>query len=81
MAKCPYDSCTQVDATTLDWFCIAQHNYDAELGKWPTEILTELQGRQWTFTLPTDLPSGKKYCLCLLTPMLTCLHRGLPHSA
>ncbi|WVO20543.1 uncharacterized protein IAS62_001840 [Cryptococcus decagattii] len=58
MAKCPYDSCTQVDATTLDWFSIAQHNYDADLGKWPTEILTELQGRQWTFTLPTDLPSG-----------------------
>ncbi|KGB75487.1 glycosyl hydrolase [Cryptococcus deuterogattii R265] len=58
MAKCPYDSCTQVDATTLEWFCIAQHNYDADTKKWPTEILTELQDRQWTFTLPTDLPSG-----------------------
>ncbi|OWZ80780.1 glycosyl hydrolase [Cryptococcus neoformans Bt85] len=58
MAKCPNDSCTQVDATTLDWFCIAQHNYDAEIKKWPTEILTESLNRQWIFTLPTDLPPG-----------------------
>lgn len=58
MAKCPDDSCSQVDATTLNWFCIAQHNYDADTQKWPTEILTESLNRQWTFRLPTDLPSG-----------------------
>jgi cellulase len=58
MAKCPGDSCSKVDGTTLDWFCIAQHNYDAEANDWPTEIMTRSQSRQWTFKLPNDLPGG-----------------------
>lgn len=58
MAKCPGDSCTKVDATTLDWFCIAQHNFDKEANDWPTEIMTR-NGRQWKFFLPNDLPGGE----------------------
>lgn len=58
MAKCPGNSCSKVDATTLDWFAIAQHNYDADRNDWPTEIMTREQGRRATFYLPHDLPSG-----------------------
>ncbi|WVO17310.1 hypothetical protein L204_105002 [Cryptococcus depauperatus] len=58
MAKCPGSSCSNVDATTLDFFSIAQHNYDAEKQEWPTETLTRSNGRQWKFKLPTDLPGG-----------------------
>lgn len=57
MAKCPGSSCTKVDATTLDWFCIAQHNYNKDTGKWPTESMPS--NREWTFKLPTGLPSGE----------------------
>jgi cellulase len=58
MAKCPGDSCSKVDATTLDWFCIAQHNFDKDANDWPTEIMTR-NGRQWKFFLPNDLPGGE----------------------
>ncbi|WVQ80971.1 hypothetical protein IAT38_003078 [Cryptococcus sp. DSM 104549] len=58
MAKCPGDSCAKVDATTLDWFSIAQHNWDADKKEWPTETLTRSLDRKWTFKLPTDLPGG-----------------------
>ncbi|ODN83049.1 hypothetical protein L202_01274 [Cryptococcus amylolentus CBS 6039] len=57
MAKCPNDNCSKVDATTLDWFSIAQHNYDADTQQWPTDVLGA-NGLQWSFNLPTDLPSG-----------------------
>ncbi|WVQ80970.1 hypothetical protein IAT38_003077 [Cryptococcus sp. DSM 104549] len=58
MAKCPGNSCSKVDATTLDWFSIAQHNWDADKKEWPTETLTRSLDRKWTFKLPTDLPGG-----------------------
>ncbi|WVQ70774.1 hypothetical protein IAR50_000296 [Cryptococcus sp. DSM 104548] len=57
MAQCPNDNCSKVDATTLDWFSIAQHNWDADTQQWPTDVLGS-NGLQWTFKLPTDLPSG-----------------------
>jgi cellulase len=59
MAKCPNDACAKVDPTTLDWFCIAQHNYDTDKNDWPTEIMTSEMGRQWKFKLPLDLPGGE----------------------
>ncbi|WVQ82224.1 hypothetical protein IAT38_004352 [Cryptococcus sp. DSM 104549] len=58
MAKCPGDSCTKVDGTTLDWFSIAQHNWDADLKEWPTTTFVKSLNKQWTFKLPTDLPGG-----------------------
>jgi cellulase len=69
MAKCPGDSCSKVDATTLDWFCIAQHNFDKDANDWPTEIMTR-NGRQWKFFLPNDLPGGESPCPVKRSPRL-----------
>lgn len=71
MAKCPGDSCSKVDATTLDWFCIAQHNFDKDANDWPTEIMTR-NGRQWKFFLPNDLPGGAY----IVRHELTALHNN-----
>ena len=57
MAYCGPDSCTGVDATSLDWFAIHHSGYDATNKIWPTDVLATT-GATHTINLPTDLPGG-----------------------
>jgi hypothetical protein len=59
MAYCG-DSCTKVDASTLDWFAIHHSGYDAAApadSRWPTDVLAN-NGLTHTINMPTTLPGG-----------------------
>lgn len=54
MAACPESGCDGVDATSLDWFKIAEDVY--ENGVWGSSKISD--SLEYTFSIPTDLRSG-----------------------
>lgn len=57
MARCTDDNCSPETFNSLKFFAIAHHNWDVDAQKWPTEMIPE--SREFTFKLPSDLPSGR----------------------
>ncbi|WRT70441.1 uncharacterized protein IL334_007439 [Kwoniella shivajii] len=54
MAACPSTGCDGVDASSLQWFKIAEDTFDGS--KWPSDTIVSTLA--WTFNIPTELAAG-----------------------